>query len=243
MKIIKLVVLFNKDKIILGIVVSISAFVIACFVSSFLSKILVLIRILVLLNILLSLFASYKFYDKSNLYEPKELFEGIQFKTSDKGILLHASFDPISRKLEYLIKPENLKIYNLYGNRHEDEKSIEISNQVFPPHPNQMNVDPTNLGDESNSIDYMFAITSAHEILTQDKRVKFFKEAKRVMKDNGTIILCEQMRNFINFLFFIIGAFHFVTLKDWEEAINESGMKITKKEKLTNWGTVMYIEK
>lgn len=243
MKITKLVILFNKDKIIFGIVVSIIAFVTALFVPPFFSKLLVLISILILLNILLSLFASYKLYDQSNLYEPEKLFEGIQFKKSDKGILLHASFDPISRKLETLIEPENLKIYNLYGNRHEDEKSIEISNKAFPPHPNQVNVDPTNFKDKSKSIDYIFAITSAHEILTQEKRVKFFKEAKRIMKDDGTLILSEQMRNFINFLFFNIGAFHFVTLKDWEEAINESGMKITKKEKLTNWGTIMYIEK
>ena len=104
-------------------------------------------------------------------------------------IFLHASFDPISRKLETLIKPQNLKIYNLYGNRHEDEKSIEISNRVFPPHPNQVNVDPTRMKDESNSVDYIFAITSAHEILTQEKRVKFFKEAKRILKDDGTLIL------------------------------------------------------
>jgi len=243
MKITKLVVLFNKDKIILGIVMSIIAFVTAGFVSPLFSKILVLISVLILLNILLSLFASFKLYDKSNLYEPEKLFEGIQFKKSDKGILLHASFDPISKKLENLIEPENLKIYNLYGNRHEDEKSIRISNQIFPPHPNQINVDPTNLEDKSYSIDYIFAITSAHEILTQDKRVKFFKEAKRIMKDDGTLIICEQMRNFINFLFFNIGAFHFVTKKDWEDAINESGMKIIKKEKLTIWGTLMYIEK
>lgn len=243
MKITKLVVLFNKDKIILGITVSTIAFVIALFVSPVFSKILVALSFLILINIALSLFASYQLYDQSNLYKPEKLLERIQFSKNDKGILLHASFDPISRKLENLIEPENLKIYNLYSNRHEDEKSIEISNKVFPPHPNQISVDPTQLEDESNSIDYIFAITSAHEILTQDKRVKFFREANRILKDDGTLILCEQMRNLINFVFFNIGAFHFVTLKDWEEAINESGMKITKKEKLTNWGTVMYIEK
>ncbi len=243
MKITKLVVLFNKDKIFIGIAVSIIAFVTALFVSPILSKLLIALSILVIINIAMSLFASYKLYDQSSLYEPEKLFEGIQFNKNDKGILLHASFDPISRKLENLIEPENLKIYNLYGNRHEDEKSIEISNQVFPPHPNQIDVDPTNLEDKSNSINYIFAITSAHEILTQDKRVKFFKEAKRILKDDGTLILCEQMRNFINFVFFNIGAFHFVTLKDWEEAIDESGMQIIKKEKLTNWGTVIYIGK
>ena len=243
MKITKLVVLFNKDKIILGIVVSIVAFLIALYASPILSRLLLAIGVLILINIAMSLFASYKLYDKSNLYKPDKLFSEIKFNEDDKVIFLHASFDPISRQLEKMIKPEHLKIYNLYGNRHEDEKSIEISNRVFPPHPDQVSVDPTNMKDESNSVDYILAITSAHEILTQEERVQFFKKAKRILKDDGTLILCEQMRNVINFIFFNIGAFHFVTLKNWEDAISKSGLTISKKEKLTSWGTMMYIRK
>jgi hypothetical protein len=243
MKITRLVILFNKDKIILGIAVSVVAFVLSFLVPPVMSKWLVVIGILILVNIALSLFASYQLYDQSNLYQPEKLFSDLEFKDDDKGILLHASFDPVSKKLENLIQPQNLKVYNLYGNRHEEEQSIKISNQVFPPHPKQVNVDPTNLKDASDSIDYIFAITSAHEILTQDKRVQFFKEAKRIMKNDGTLILCEQMRNLVNFIFFSLGAFHFVTFKDWERAINESGLKITRKEKLTTWGTIMYIKK
>lgn len=243
MKITKLVVLFNKDKIILGVVMAVLGFGIASFVSSNWSIVFVVISSLLILNILLALYASYKLYDQSNLYKPEKLFENIQFKESDKAIFLHASFDPISKKLENLIKPENLKIYNLYGSRHEDEKSIEISNRVFPPHPDQVNVDPTKLKDDSKSMDYIFAITSAHEILSQEKRIEFFKEAARVLKDDGTLVLCEQMRNTINFVFFNIGAFHFVRFKDWAEAIKTSGLKIQKHEKLTNWGSVLYIVK
>jgi len=243
MKITKLVILFNKDKILLGIAVSIIALLTSCFVSIVLSKILIGFGFLILINIALSLFASYKLYDKSNLYKPEKLLKEINFKKNDKVIFLHASFDPISRNLEQLINSNNLKIYNLFGNRHEDEKSIETSNRIFPPHPKQINVDPTNLKDDSNSIDYILAITSAHEILSQEKRIKFFKESKRILKDGGTLILCEQMRDLTNFIFFNIGAFHFVTLKNWKEAIKESGLKIVNKEKITIWGTIIYVTK
>ncbi len=243
MEITKLVILFNKDKILLGITVAIIGFIASVFVFPLFSFFLMTLSVLIIINILLSLFASYKLYDKSDLYQPEKLFSNFNFNKSDKAIFLHASFDPISRKLEKMFGPNNLKIYNLYGSRHEDEKSIEVSNRLFPPHPDQQNVNPTNLNDESDSIDYIFAITSAHEILSQEKRIKFFKESKRVLKENGTLILCEQMRDITNFIFFNIGTFHFVSLKNWESAITEAGMRIVKKDKLTIWGTVLHIEK
>jgi len=131
MKITKLVILFNKDKIILGIAISIIALLTSNYVSLVLSKTLIGLGILILINIVISLFASYKLYDKSNLYKPEKLFKEVNFKKNDKVIFLHASFDPISRDIEQLINSNNLKIYNLYGNRHENEKSIETSNRIF----------------------------------------------------------------------------------------------------------------
>lgn len=87
------------------------------------------------------------------------------------------------------------------------------------------------------------SIAKKSEILSQEKRVKFFKESKRVLKEDGVLVLCEQMRDLTNFIFFNIGAFHFVSLDNWESAIAESGMKIVKRQKLTVWSTVLYIEK
>jgi hypothetical protein len=243
MKITRLVILFNKDKILLGIGLSILAFVMSSYANQLLSQILIGFGLLILVNIGLSLYASFKLYDRSNLYKPEVLFQNLNFKEDDTGIFLHASFDPISRKLERLFEPKKLKTYNIYGNRHEDEKSIKISNKVFPPNPNQKNIDPTNFDDEQKSVNYIFAITSAHEILSHQKRKLFFKETKRILKDDGTLILCEQMRNCINFLFFNIGAFHFVSMKNWKKAISEAGLQIVKIEKLTPWGTILYIKK
>jgi len=85
------------------------------------------------------------------------------------------------------------------------------------------------LKDDSNSIDYILTITSVHEILSQEKRIKFFKESKRILKNGGTLLLYEQMKNITNFVFFNIGAFHFVTLKNWKKAISKSGLKIVRK--------------
>lgn len=243
MKITKLVALFNKDKIMLGIAVAVVSVVISMYSSPTVTRFLLILGIGILVNITMALYASYKLYDQSALYKPRELLSDLRLKDGEIGILLHASFDPLSRELEKLLYPAQLKIYNLYGSRHEDEKSIKISNRVFPPHPRQVNVDPTDMKDPSSSVDYIFAITAAHEILSQEKRVRFFKEVKRILKDDGRLILVEQMRDLVNFTFFNIGAFHFVSLKSWEKAISEAGLRIVQREKITMWGTALHIEK
>lgn len=243
MKITRLVLLFNKHKIILGLVVATVAGVLATRLAPVLATLLALLSAAIVLNILLAVVASYILYDRSALYKPKELFADLKIKDSDRAIFLHASFDPVSRELEELIRPENLKVYNIYGNRHEDEKSVRISNRVFPAHPADQVVDPAALPDPTNSVDYIFAITSLHEILAQSDRVRFFEEAKRVLKDDGTLIVCEQMRDLTNFLFFNIGVFHFVSLGDWKAAISEAGLRLRRQQQITIWGTVLYLSK
>lgn len=243
MKITKLVILFNKEKIILGLLVALILIQSSTYVAPEISTFFRIFSIAIIINILLSLVASYLLYDRSDLYRPEKLFKDLSFRDADKVIFLHASFDPISRVLDKMIDPDHLKIYNLYGNRHEDEKSVNVSNRIFPPHPKQVNIDPTQIPDESNSVDYILAITSAHEILTQERRTHFFQEANRILKNDGTLILCEQMQNWINLIFFNIGAFHFVKLDSWQHSIREAGLKIVKKERLTIWGTMLYIQK
>ncbi len=50
------------------------------------------------------------------------------------------------------------------------------------------------------------------------------------------------MRNGINFMFFNIGAFHFLSKKNWKLAIQESGLKIHETKKI-NMFTEMIIVK
>ena len=244
MKITKLVILFNKDKIIIGVGVSIISFLTSFYTSTPLSQILVTLSCLILINIIAAIIASYVLYDKSELYSPKKLFKNISFKEDDKVILLHASFDPVSSELEKMFKVDNFKVYNIYGNRHEHEheSAIKISEQSFPPNERDIKINPTKFPDNSDTYDYLFAITSIHEILTHTERVEFFKEAKRILKKDGTLIVCEQMRSTVNFLFFNFGFLHFVSMRNWKKAINEAGMNIETENSLTPFAKVLYIK-
>lgn len=243
MKITKLVILFNKNKILIGLGISIVSILISFLVSEPLSLPLLLVSVLIIINIFAAIIASYIPYDKSELFYPEKLFKNINFTKKDRAILLHASFDPVSNKLEKLFEEGNLTVYNIYGNRHEEETAIKISERYFPPNEKEIKIDPTNFPEENDSYNYLFAITSIHEIITHEKRVQFFKEAKRILKNDGTLIVCEQMRSWVNFLCFNFGVLHFVSMKNWILAITEAGMKIDSKKSLTPFAKVLYIKK
>ncbi|WP_282630807.1 methyltransferase domain-containing protein [Empedobacter sedimenti] len=244
MKITKLVILFNYKKILLGIVISIILFVLSFLIDSAFIKILFnIVGGLILLNIIASIVASYLLYDKSDLYEVNKLNEIVDFNNIENTVLIHASFDPLSQQLENNYPKLNLTVCDIYGNRHEHESGVEISKKVFPPNPNEIKINPTQLPFTDNSQDAILAITAIHEVLDHHKRVQFFEEAKRILKKDGVIILSEQFRNTTNFLFFNIGAFHFLSKKQWIKAITEADLKIVANKKVTPFANMLLIKK
>lgn len=219
MKITKLVVLFNYQKILLGFIVSVLLFGLSFWMNS--APIILILRVLsglIILNIFASLLASYILYDNSDLYELNNLKGIVDWNKTENVILVHASFDPLSKSLEEKYPNLNLIVCDIFGNRHEQEKGIETSKKIFPPNPKEIKIKPHQLPFEDRSQNVILAITALHEILDHDQRVLFFKQAKRVLKDDGLIVISEQFRNFTNFVFFNIGAFHFLSKKQWKKS-------------------------
>lgn len=244
MKITKLVVLFNYQKILLGFIVSVLLFGFSFWVNS--APIILILRVLsglIILNIFASLLASYILYDNSDLYELNNLKGIIDWNKTENVILVHASFDPLSKSLEEKYPNLNLTVCDIFGNRHEMEKGIETSKKIFPPNPKEIKIKPHQLPFEDRSQNVILAITALHEILDHDQRVLFFKEAKRVLKDDGLIVISEQFRDFTNFVFFNIGAFHFLSKKQWKKAISEAGLEIAENKKITPFANMLIVKK
>lgn len=244
MKITKLVVLFNYQKILLGFIVSVLLFGLSFLINS--APIILILRVLsglIILNIFASLLASYILYDNSDLYELNNLKGIIDWNKTENVILVHASFDPLSKSLEEKYPNLNLTVCDIFGNRHEMEKGIETSKKIFPRNPKEIKIKPHQLPFEDRSQNVILAITALHEILDHDQRVLFFKEAKRVLKDDGLIVISEQFRDFTNFVFFNIGAFHFLSKKQWQNAILEAGLEIAENKKITPFANMLIVKK
>ncbi|WP_157844731.1 class I SAM-dependent methyltransferase [Chryseobacterium sp. Leaf405] len=244
MKITKLVILFNHHKILLGIVVSAILLLVSFYIHiDWFQLLLRILSTLIVLNIIASIIASYILYDNSDLYELNSLKGIIDWEKTKNVILVHASFDPLSTELKKKYPDLNLTVCDIFGNRHEKEKGIETSKKVFPPNPKEIKISPNKLPLEDQSQDVILGITALHEILDHNQRVLFFKEAKRILKDEGVIIVSEQFRDFTNFVFFNIGAFHFLSQRKWKKAISEAGLKIIENNKITFFANMLVVKK
>lgn len=243
MKITKLVLLFNYGKLLLGIVVSAILLLLSTKIdSSFFNITFKALSFLIILNIIASVVASYILYDKSDLYKLNKMQNFLDFDKSKNAILIHASFDPLSPTLEKKYPNLNLTVCDIFENRHEHDSGIKVSKKVFPPNPEEIIIVPNKLPFPDKSQDMILAITAIHEILSHNERVLFFKEAQRILKKDGLIILSEQFRDVTNFAFFNIGAFHFLSKKQWEKAISEVGLKIVENRKITPFANMLILK-
>ena len=62
------------------------------------------------------------------------------------------------------------------------------------------------------------------------------------MKKDGILIISEQMRDTTNFVFFNIGAFHFLSKKKWKLAIKESGLKIYETNRINIFAETIIVK-
>lgn len=94
MKITRLVILFNYQKLALGFFVSLLLLVVSLQINSGnVSLTLKVVAALIFFNIIAAIVASNILYDRSDLYELKEAKKIIDFKAVKAGLLIHASFD------------------------------------------------------------------------------------------------------------------------------------------------------
>jgi ubiquinone/menaquinone biosynthesis C-methylase UbiE len=109
--------------------------------------------------------------------------------------------------------------------------------------PNSLNVTTDNLQIPDKSVDVAFALLSAHEIRKTPERITFFKEIKRVLKDDGRIVVTEHLRDIPNFLGYNIGFFHFLFKHTWLKTFKGAGLKVVQKTKVTPFITNFVLAK
>lgn len=131
MKITKLVILFNYQKILLGIFVSaILLFFSTKIDTTFFNILFKFISVYIILNIIASITASYILYDKSDLYRLNNLKGILDFDKIENTLLIHASFDPLSQKLEKEYPHLNLTVCDIFENRHEHDCSSPLNSRT-----------------------------------------------------------------------------------------------------------------
>ena len=194
------------------------------------NSLLLLVITVSLLTIFISLLISYFIYDVSNLYD----LSWLKSETPNPTIVnINAGFDETSKLINNQITGADLKVLDFYDPAKHTEVSIKRARKAYPAFPGTISVTTNQIALETNSVDIILAMLSAHEIRADEERIQFFKELKRIKKPTGFIYVVEHLRDTQNFFAYNIGFLHFHSSNTWHRTFESAGLQIVEETKIT----------
>jgi ubiquinone/menaquinone biosynthesis C-methylase UbiE len=186
-----------------------------------------------------SLLVSYYVYDVSSLYK----LDWIDVNEKPLHILnINAGFDETSSLLESKYPYDKLTIMDFYDPIMHTEVSIKRARKAYPIHPDTLTINTQKIPLSDSSIDLIVICLAAHEIREDKERIQFFKELKRIIKENGSIYVVEHLRDWPNFLAYTIGFLHFLSKAIWVNTFYNAGLSINTQQKITPFITIYKLQ-
>jgi hypothetical protein len=173
-----------------------------------------------------SVIASYFAYDASDLYKLKWWPARCLERPPEDGIVVHAGFDPASAGIKAKFPRMRLRVLDFFDAGTTTEASIRRAHRLSLPSAPEERVAAGAWPVEAGSQDVVFALSAAHELRRLEDRVAFFREARRVLRRTGKIIVIEQLRDFFNFACFGVAAFHFLSRRIWLQSFARADLKV-----------------
>jgi SAM-dependent methyltransferase len=90
-------------------------------------------------------------------------------------------------------------------------------------------------------LDAEFVIFSAHELRRPEHRLAFFRELRRCLSPDGSVVVAEHLRDGWNFLAFGPGALHFLPRSAWEAAFSGAGLAVRGEFRVTPFVTIFVL--
>lgn len=197
--------------------------------------------LLLILATFVSLAVSFYIYDLSGLYNLRWL--NIEVKTGAQLLNVHAGFDETSALLAAKYPRASLTVFDSYDPQKHTELSIKRAKKAYPAYANTQVVSTSSMPLRENAIDVVFCVLSAHEIRDSEERTFFFQQLYKALKKDGKIIVVEHLRDWLNFLAYAIGAFHFHSATKWKKTFSSAGLVIEREQKLTPFIRAYYLQK
>jgi ubiquinone/menaquinone biosynthesis C-methylase UbiE len=124
-------------------------------------------------------------------------------------------------------------VIDIYDPRNMTEPSIARARRMYPAsEPFQVgSAEALPLPDGDR--DAIFLLFAAHELRDSDHRTQLLREAHRVLKKDGQVVLVEHLRDLPNFLAFGPGVLHFHSRHSWLRNIREAGFQIAQQRGAT----------
>jgi len=172
-------------------------------------------------------------YDASDLYKLKWWPARCLEKPPNDGVVVHAGFDPASAEIRARFPQLRLRVLDFFDSGTTTEASIQRAHRLHPPSATEEHMPADAWPVAPATQDVVFALSAAHELREEGKRIAFFREAKRVLKHEGKLIVIEQLRDVFNFACFGVAALHFLSRKTWLKSFAGARLAVVDEFRIT----------
>ncbi|RTQ48836.1 class I SAM-dependent methyltransferase [Hymenobacter gummosus] len=187
-----------------------------------------------------SLLVSAYVYDGSGLYRFGWL-DGLGLPAGAAVVNIHAGFDESSALLQRHLRPATLRVFDFYDPAAHTEASIRRARRAYAAYPGTQSVSTRHLPAPGGSTDLVVLLLAAHEIRQEPERVAFFREARRLLRPGGRIVVVEHLRDAANLLAYSVGAFHFYSRRAWRRVFGAAGLRVAAEQKITPFVSVFVL--
>jgi SAM-dependent methyltransferase len=173
----------------------------------------------------LSLAVSHYVYDRSDLYRWEWIRERVA--PSPRHVVnIHAGLDETSSALQEMYPAAEVMILDVYDPAEMPEPSIARARREAQATLASVKAEFRRLPLETASADLLTVIFVAHELRRAASKEAFFREAWRVIRPGGRLLLVEHLRDGWNLAAFGPGAFHFFPRHEWLRVAGATGFQL-----------------
>lgn len=193
-----------------------------------------LIMVAFLYGLIMPLIVSAYVYDFSGYYNFQWLENCSIDESKVQQILnINAGFDETSYIIKDNFPQAGLKVFDFYDPKRHTEPAIVRARKVSMVYPDTQQMQSNSIPLPDQSADIVFLLSAVHEIRSNEEKILFLKECRRLCKTDGKIIMVEHLRDFRNFLAFSIGFTHFFSKAVWKNAFSSAGFASFNEVKFT----------
>jgi SAM-dependent methyltransferase len=146
---------------------------------------------------------------------------------------IHAGLDESTAALRQLFPDTEGSPVDIYDPGEMTEPSIARARRIHP------SAEPFRQGRyhalplPENGCDAVFLLFAAHEVRVAEHRTQLFREAVRVLREEGCVVLVEHLRDWKNFVAFGPGFLHFHSRRNWLRTIRDAGLVVEQEGPVT----------
>ena len=196
-----------------------------------------------LYGLFMPLIVSAYVYDLSGFYKFNWLKNLVRAdETINLVININAGFDETSYIIKNKFPRSDLKVFDFYNPGRHTEPAIKRARKASLVYPGIQSIQSDSIPLKNNSVDIVFLVSAAHEIRSQEEKVRFLKECHRVCKPAGKVIMVEHLRDLPNFLAFSVGFTHFFSRSTWKSAFERAGFSSFRETKFTAFMSIFFCQ-